>query len=52
MNKARARKTTLADERLTDGHYPRLRREFLQGVFAGFLDCEIIELLLSWATPR
>jgi DNA repair protein RadC len=38
------------DERT--GHRDRLRTKFLQGGLAGFLDYEIIELLLSVGTPR
>jgi len=34
------------------GHRDRLRRKFLQGGLAGFLDSEIIELLLIVGTPR
>ena len=34
------------------GHRRRLRQKFLQGGLAGFLDYEIIELLLTLGTPR
>jgi DNA repair protein RadC len=34
------------------GHRDRLRRKFLQGGLSGFLDYEIIELLLTVGTPR
>ncbi len=34
------------------GHRERLREKFLQGGLAGFLDYEIIELLLALGTPR
>ncbi len=34
------------------GHRKRLREKFLQGGLDGFLDYEIIELLLALATPR
>ncbi len=46
------KKHSISDARLTSGHRRRLRQKFLQGGLAGFLDYEIIELLLSWATPR
>lgn len=35
-----------------DGHRKRLRQRFLQSGLAGFLDYEIIELLLTLGTPR
>jgi DNA repair protein RadC len=35
-----------------DGHRARLREKFLKGGLAGFLDYEIIELLLTLGTPR
>ena len=35
-----------------DGHRERLRKRFIQGGFDGFLDYEIIELLLTLGTPR
>jgi len=35
-----------------DGHRLRLRDNFLKGGLAGFLDYEIIELLLTLGTPR
>lgn len=35
-----------------DGHRQRLRQKFLQSGFNGFHDYEIIELLLTLATPR
>jgi len=35
-----------------EGHRRRLRQKFLQGGLAGFLDYEIIELLLTLGTPR
>ncbi len=35
-----------------EGHRKRLRKRFLQSGFDGFLDYEIIELLLSLGTPR
>lgn len=35
-----------------DGHRKRLRNRFLQGGLDGFLDYEIIELLLTLGTPR
>src|SRR3989338_8463806 len=34
------------------GHRGRLRQRFLQSGFDGFLDYEIIELLLTLGTPR
>jgi DNA repair protein RadC len=34
------------------GHRARLREKFLRGGLAGFLDCEVIELLLTLGTPR
>ncbi|MEN6310548.1 MAG: DNA repair protein RadC [Acidobacteriota bacterium] len=36
----------------SDGHRARLREKFLKGGLAGFLDYEIIELLLTLGTPR
>ncbi len=36
----------------SEGHRKRLRNRFLQGGLEGFLDYEIIELLLTLATPR
>lgn len=35
-----------------EGHRERLRNKFLQGGLDGFLDYEIIELLLTFGTPR
>lgn len=35
-----------------NGHRSRLRSKFLQNGFSGFLDYEIIELLLTISTPR
>lgn len=35
-----------------DGHRSRLRKRFLENGFDGFLDYEIIELLLTLGTPR
>lgn len=35
-----------------NGHRRRLREKFLQGGLSGFLDAEIIELLLTLGTPR
>jgi DNA repair protein RadC len=37
---------------LGSGHRDRLREKFLRGGLAGFLDYEIIELLLTLGTPR
>ena len=34
------------------GHRKRLRNRFLQGGLDGFLDYEIVELLLTLGTPR
>ncbi|HUM34257.1 MAG TPA: hypothetical protein PKX32_03225, partial [Candidatus Saccharicenans sp.] len=34
------------------GHRQRLREKFLKGGLAGFLDYEIVELLLTLGTPR
>ena len=34
------------------GHRGRLRKRFLQSGLSGFLDYEIIELLLTLVTPR
>jgi len=34
------------------GHRGRLRRRFLQSGLDGFLDYEIVELLLTLGTPR
>ena len=38
--------------RKDQGHRERLREKFLKGGLAGFLDYEIIELLLTLGTPR
>src|SRR3989338_648892 len=35
-----------------EGHRERLRNKFLQGGLDGFLDYEIVELLLTLGTPR
>lgn len=35
-----------------EGHRQRLREKFLKGGLAGFLDYEIVELLLTLGTPR
>jgi len=35
-----------------EGHRERLRKRFLQGGLDGFLDYEIVELLLTLGTPR
>jgi len=35
-----------------EGHRQRLREKFLTSGFAGFLDYEIVELLLTLSTPR
>ncbi len=35
-----------------DGHRERLRQKFLKGGLSGFLDYEIVELLLTLGTPR
>ncbi len=35
-----------------DGHRARLREKFLRGGLAGFLDYEVVELLLTLGTPR
>lgn len=35
-----------------DGHRERLRQKFLRGGLSGFLDHEIVELLLTLGTPR
>jgi len=42
------------DRKLPDGagHRDRLRQKFLNGGLAGFLDYEIVELLLALGTPR
>jgi len=34
------------------GHRQRLREKFLRGGLSGFLDYEIVELLLTLGTPR
>ena len=36
----------------TKGHRERLKEKFLKGGLAGFLDYEIVELLLTLGTPR
>jgi DNA repair protein RadC len=38
--------------RTSEGHRARLRTKFLQSGFDGFLDYEIVELLLTLGTPR
>ena len=35
-----------------EGHRERLREKFLKSGLEGFLDYEVIELLLTLATPR
>lgn len=40
------------DKNPTEGHRKRLRQRFLQSGLDGFLDYEIIELLLTLGTPR
>lgn len=37
---------------LREGHRKRLRERFLQSGFEGFLDYEVVELLLTLGTPR
>ena len=39
-------------EHKSDGHRGRLRERFLTGGLDGFLDYEVIELLLTLGTPR
>ena len=41
-----------APERSAPGHRTRLRQKFLRGGLDGFLDYEVIELLLTLGTPR
>jgi DNA repair protein RadC len=45
---------TAPDRKLPEGagHRDRLRQKFLNGGLAGFLDYEIVELLLALGTPR
>ena len=45
-------KAKIKDSPKTEGHRKRLREKFLQGGINGFLDYEIIELLLTLGTPR
>lgn len=40
------------DSQKSDGHRERLREKFLKSGLDGFLDYEVIELLLTLATPR
>ena len=40
------------DSKKMEGHRKRLRTRFLQSGFEGFLDYEIVELLLTLGTPR
>jgi DNA repair protein RadC len=51
-----ARKLTLKEIRSSDdkmmGHRQRLKERFLRGGLCGFLDYEIVELLLALGTPR
>src|SRR3989338_6869499 len=42
----------IKDSPKTEGHRKRLRERFLQGGLDGFLDYEIVELLLTLGTPR
>ncbi|HYA48074.1 MAG TPA: DNA repair protein RadC [Burkholderiales bacterium] len=44
--------TPRADDRRDAGHRARLREKFLKGGLAGFLDYEVVELLLTLGTPR
>ena len=40
------------DKHKGEGHRGRLRERFLAGGLEGFLDYEVVELLLTLATPR
>ncbi len=42
----------MKEKSLSAGHRKRLRNRFLQGGLEGFLDYEIVELLLTLGTPR
>lgn len=42
----------LPTKHLGEGHRKRLRERFLQSGLDGFLDYEIVELLLTLGTPR
>ena len=42
----------MKEKSLSAGHRKRLRARFLQGGLEGFLDYEIVELLLTLGTPR
>ena len=44
--------TPRTDDPRDAGHRARLRKKFLRGGLAGFLDYEIVELLLTLGTPR
>lgn len=44
--------TDLKSKQTLSGHRSRLRKRFLQSGLGGFLDYEIIELLLTLGTPR
>jgi len=50
MNKIQKKKKEASGK--VSGHRWRLRQKFLQGGLEGFLDYEIIELLLTLGTPR
>ena len=50
MDKSRSGKDRSV--RQSRGHRERLREKFLKGGLAGFLDYEVIELLLTLGTPR
>ena len=45
-------KEVVINSRKNRGHRERLKEKFLKGGLAGFLDYEIIELLLTLGTPR
>jgi DNA repair protein RadC len=45
-------KTPVSDAPVSEGHRGRLREKFLKAGLAGFLDYEVIELLLTLGTPR
>jgi DNA repair protein RadC len=42
----------IPEKHMADGHRKRLRERFLQSGLDGFLDYEIVELLLTLGTPR
>ncbi len=52
MNNYKTDKENVSSNRKSEGHRGRLRDRFIQSGFHGFLDYEIVELLLTLGTPR